>query len=156
MLNQLGVPRDADFYLCGPAEFLKSLTTALSAWGVSAHQVFTEIFGADAAIHHPGIHGTQTRSVHQPEGTAGPGPQVSFTRSGLTVAWRSDWQSLLELAEACDVPVKWACRTGVCHTCESALIGGAVDYRPEPLEPPAEGNVLICCSRPRGDIEIDL
>jgi ferredoxin-NADP reductase/MOSC domain-containing protein YiiM len=156
VLNQLGVPRDADFYLCGPAEFLKSLTTALSAWGVSAHQVFTEIFGANAEVRHPGIHGTQTRSAHQPEGAAGSGPQISFTRSGLTVAWRPDWQSLLELAEACDVPVKWACRTGVCHTCESALIGGAVDYRPEPLEPPAEGNVLICCSRPRGDIEINL
>jgi ferredoxin len=72
------------------------------------------------------------------------------------VAWRPDWHSLLELAEACDVPVRWSCRTGVCHTCECALIGGAIDYLPEPLEPPAAGNLLICCSRPRGDIEIDL
>jgi ferredoxin-NADP reductase/MOSC domain-containing protein YiiM len=155
VLKQLEVPHDADFYLCGPTEFLRSLTTALAAWDVSARQVFTETFGAGEAIH-PGIHRAQTRSAHQPAGTAGPGPQVSFTRSGLTVAWRPDWQSLLELAEACDVPVRWACRTGVCHTCESGLIAGAVDYRPEPLEPPAEGNVLICCSRPRGDIEIDL
>jgi ferredoxin-NADP reductase/MOSC domain-containing protein YiiM len=155
VFKEQGVPQDADFYLCGPAEFLRSLTTALSAWGVSARQVFTEIFGAGEAKH-PGIQGSQTRSAHQPEGITGSGPQVSFTRSGLTVAWRSDSESLLELAEACDVPVRWACRTGVCHTCESALIAGAVDYRPEPLEPPAEGNVLICCSRPRGDIEIDL
>jgi ferredoxin-NADP reductase/MOSC domain-containing protein YiiM len=155
VLKQLGVPQDADFYLCGPAEFLKSFTSALAAWGVSARRVFTEIFGAGEAIH-PGIHNSQTRPVHQPKGTAGPGPQVSFTRSGLTVAWGPDWHSLLELAEACDVPVRWACRTGVCHTCECALIGGAVDYSPEPLEPPAEGNALICCSRPRGDIAIDL
>jgi ferredoxin-NADP reductase/MOSC domain-containing protein YiiM len=155
VLKQLGVPRDGAFYLCGPAGFLSSLTSDLAAWGVSAHRVFTEIFGSGEAIH-PGIQGAQTRLAHQPKGIAGVGPQVSFTRSGLTVAWRPDWQSLLELAEACDVPVKWACRTGVCHTCECALIGGAVDYRPEPLEPPAEGNVLICCSRPQGDIEIDL
>lgn len=73
------------------------------------------------------------------------------------MAWRPDWHNLLELAEACDVPVRWSCRTGVCHTCECALIiGAAIDYRPEPLEPPAKGNVLICCSRPRGNIEIDL
>jgi ferredoxin len=72
------------------------------------------------------------------------------------VSWQGEKVSLLELAEACDVPVRWSCRTGVCHTCECALIGGAIDYLPEPLEPPAEGNVLICCSRPRGDIEIDL
>jgi ferredoxin-NADP reductase/MOSC domain-containing protein YiiM len=155
VLKKLGVTQDADFYLCGPAEFLSSLTSDLAAWGVSAHQVFTEVFGASAA-RTPGIHKAETRSPHQPEGTAGPGPQVSFTRSGLTVAWRPDWHSLLELAEACDVPVRWACRTGVCHNCESGLISGAVDYQPEPIEPPAEGNVLICCSRPRGDIEIDL
>ena len=155
MLKQLGVPHEADFYLCGPAGFLGSLTSALAAWGVSARRVFTEIFGSGEAIH-PGIHDAQTRPAHQPKGTPGPGPQVSFTRSGLTVAWRPDWHSLLELAEACDVPVRWSCRTGVCHTCECALIGGAIDYLPEPLEPPAEGNVLICCSRPRADIEIDL
>jgi ferredoxin len=63
---------------------------------------------------------------------------------------------LLELAEACDISVKWSCRTGVCHTCECALIGGAVGYLPAPIELPAEGNVLICCSQPRVDVEIDL
>jgi ferredoxin-NADP reductase len=155
VLQQLGVPRDADFYLCGPAEFLRSLTSDLEGWGVSPRQVFTEIFGAGEAIH-PGIHSAQITPPHQPAGAAGPGPQVSFTRSGLTVPWRPDWHSLLELAEACDVPVRWSCRTGVCHTCESALISGTVDYQPEPLEQPAGGNVLICCSRPLGDIDIDL
>jgi hypothetical protein len=35
------------------------------------------------------------------------------------------------------------------------LIGGTVQYEPDPLEPPATGNVLICCSRPSGDVEID-
>jgi hypothetical protein len=44
----------------------------------------------------------------------------------------------------------------VCHRCESGLVSGAVDYRPDPLESPAEGNVLICCSQPRGDVGIDL
>jgi ferredoxin len=60
------------------------------------------------------------------------------------------------MAEACDVPVRWSCRTGVCHNCETALIGGDVSYRPDPVEPPADGNALICCSRPQGDIVIDL
>ena len=81
---------------------------------------------------------------------------VSFARSNLAVRWDTAFQSLLELAEACDVPVRWACRTGVCHNCESGLIAGAVDYLPEPLEPPGEGNLLICCSRPRADVVLDL
>jgi hypothetical protein len=44
----------------------------------------------------------------------------------------------------------------LCHTRECALVGGEIDYRPEPLEPPAEGTVLTCGSRAPGDIEIDL
>jgi ferredoxin-NADP reductase/MOSC domain-containing protein YiiM len=155
VLDQLGVPRDADFYLCGPPPFLSSLTAALKAWGVATGRVHKEIFGPDESVT-PGIAATQRRPVHVPPGPAGPGPGVTFTRSGLTASWGPAFESLLELAEACDVSVKWSCRTGVCHTCECALIGGAVNYGPDPLEPPAEGNVLICCSHPRGDVEIDL
>jgi ferredoxin len=81
---------------------------------------------------------------------------VSFARSGIAVRWRPEDRSVLELAEACDVPVRWSCRTGVCHNCESGLVSGSVDYQPDPLDPPAEGNVLICCARPRDDVVIDL
>jgi ferredoxin-NADP reductase len=154
-LEELGVPRNADFYLCGPASFLASFTTGLKAWGVPATRIHTEIFGPEESVT-PGIARSSQRPAHPPPGTPGRGPKVSFTRSGLTVPWDAAFQSLLELAEACDIPVKWSCRTGVCHTCECALIGGAVDYLPDPLEPPAEGNLLICCSQPRVDVELDL
>ena len=36
------------------------------------------------------------------------------------------------------------------------LIGGFVRYDPEPLDPAADGNVLICCSRPESPVELDL
>jgi ferredoxin len=81
---------------------------------------------------------------------------VTFARSGLSLAWDDRFPSLLDLAEACDVPVGFGCRTGVCHNCESGLISGAVAYEPDPLDAPAEGNVLICCSRPQGDVVIDI
>jgi ferredoxin len=81
---------------------------------------------------------------------------VTFLRSGLAVPWDSRFGSLLELAEACAVPVRWACRSGVCHNCESNLIDGELTYAPEPLDPPAEGNALICCSMPITAIELDL
>jgi ferredoxin len=74
----------------------------------------------------------------------------------LDVRWNSTFNSLLELAEACDVPVRWSCRTGVCHTCETGIIAGDVTYGPEPLEPPAQGSVLVCCSVPRDDVILDL
>src|SRR5208337_5341812 len=104
----------------------------------------------------PGIAAGPRRQPHAPEQAAGSGPLVSFARSNLAVRWGSAFHSLLELAEACDVPVRWACRTGVCHNCESGLISGKVAYEPQPLDLPATGNLLICCSRPVGDIALDL
>jgi ferredoxin-NADP reductase/MOSC domain-containing protein YiiM len=155
LLDRLGVTRDADFYLCGPPSFLKQLTEGLKTWGADSTRIHEEVFGQEAPIT-PGIVPSSRPPVHAPAGEPGTGPQISFTRSGLTVSWDSRFSSLLELAEACDVPVQWSCRTGVCHTCECALIGGTVHYDPDPLEPPAAGNVLICCSTPSGDVEVDL
>lgn len=155
LIDRLGVTRNADFYLCGPPSFLKQLREGLETWGADSTRIRTEFFGPKAPIA-PGIARSSRPPVHAPSGEPGTGPQISFTRSGLTVPWNSRFSSLLELAEACDVPVQWSCRTGVCHTCECALIGGAVQYRPDPLEPPATGNVLICCSFPSGDVEVDL
>lgn len=151
----LGVPRDADFYLCGPPAFMQDLTTGLAAWGVPGSQVHAEIFGARPSIT-PGIADAPRSRPHPPVGPAGPGPRVSFARSALEVCWDSKFSSLLDFAEACDVPVRWSCRTGVCHTCETALISGRVNYEPQPLDAPAEGNVLICCSQPQGNLVLDL
>ncbi len=154
-LEELGVPPDGDFYLCGPSAFMTELMTGLAGLGVAANRIHSETFGAGPALT-PGVATAPLKPPHLPAGAVGTGPLVSFARTGLNVRWGPAFQSILELAEACDVPVRWSCRTGVCHNCESALIAGAVDYRPDPVEPPAEGNVLICCSKPEGDIVIDL
>jgi MOSC domain-containing protein YiiM/ferredoxin-NADP reductase len=152
LLERIGVPKSADFYLCGPSRFLHDLTTGLTAWGVSA--IHTEIFaGAEPST--PGMIAAR-RPPHLPAKEIESGPLVSFARSGIAAHWQPTYQSILELAEACDVPVRWSCRTGVCHSCESGLISGSVAYEPEPLDSPAQGNVLTCCSRPRGDVVIDI
>ena len=155
VLEKLGVPRDAHFYLCGPTAFMSDLTAGLAAWGVAPKRIHTEIFGSGPSKT-PGVAAVAPKPPHMPAGPAGTGPLVSFARSNINVRWDPAMQSVLELAEACEVPVRWSCRTGVCHTCETELILGAVGYRPDPVDPPAEGNVLICCSQPQGDIVIDL
>lgn len=155
MFEKIGVPRDADFYLCGPTAFLRDVTAGLLAWGVAHSCVHSEVFGAGEPIT-PGIAKVTHIPPHPPEGRAGVGPRVSFARSNLNVCWDAKFASLLEFAEACDVPVRWSCRTGVCHTCESGLISGTVSYEPEPLDPASEGNLLICCAQPQGDVAIDL
>jgi ferredoxin-NADP reductase/MOSC domain-containing protein YiiM len=154
-LRELEVPRDADFFICGPPPFMSDLTAGLAAWGIAAGRIHTELFGSGPS-NTPGIAATPRKPPHLPAGPPGTGPLVSFARSGLTVRWGSGCQSLLELAEACDIPTRWSCRTGVCHTCESGLVAGTVGYRPDPIDPPAAGSLLICCSQPQGDVVIDL
>jgi ferredoxin-NADP reductase len=153
-----GVPVESDFYLCGPPAFMNALRTGLGPLGVAPTRVHTEAFGAEGAIT-PGVvapASSPQRPPHPPEGRPGTGPLVSFARTGLNVRWDDAFASVLELAEACDVPVRWSCRTGVCHTCETGLLDGAVAYDPEPLEAPGGGNVLVCCARPGRDLAVDL
>jgi ferredoxin-NADP reductase/MOSC domain-containing protein YiiM len=155
LLERLHLPRTADAYVCGPPAFMAGVLPALTAVGLDPARTHTELFGADAALH-PGIAAAAVGAPHPPPGPAGTGPTVSFARSGLAVAWDTARASLLELAEACDVPTRWSCRTGVCHTCETGLLSGAVGYSPEPVEPAADGNVLICCSQPKADVVLDM
>jgi ferredoxin-NADP reductase/MOSC domain-containing protein YiiM/ferredoxin len=154
-LAELQPPRDAHAYLCGPTPFMDEISAGLAAMGIDASSIHTEPFGPAPALT-PGIAATPARRPHPPAGKPGNGPTIEFARSNLAVPWSSDYTSLLELAEACDVPVRWSCRTGVCHNCETTLIAGNVEYSPDPVEPPADGSALICCSQPRDDVSLDL
>ena len=155
LLVELAPPRDAEAYLCGPTPFMDEISAGLAAVGIEAACIHTEPFGPAPGLT-PGIAAAPPRPPHAPAGESGNGPTIEFARSNLAVRWSSDYASLLELAEACDVPVRWSCRTGVCHTCESTLVAGDLDYSPAPVEPPADGSALICCSQPRDDIVLDL
>jgi ferredoxin-NADP reductase/MOSC domain-containing protein YiiM/ferredoxin len=154
-LAQLQPPPDAQAYLCGPAAFMDEISAGLASLGIEAARLHTEPFGSAPSLT-PGIAAAPMRPPHPPAGRPGNGPTIAFARSDLAIPWSDDYGSLLELAEACDVPVRWSCRTGVCQTCETTLIAGSVGHRPDPVEPPPDGSVLICCSQPRGDLVLDL
>jgi ferredoxin-NADP reductase/MOSC domain-containing protein YiiM/ferredoxin len=156
VIEQYGVPVDADFYICGPGRFMQDIAAALAGRGVAADRVRSEMFGPSDAITPGVVNGGRQRAPHPPEPNPATGPLVSFSRSNLTAPWDPSFGTLLEFAEACDVPVRWSCRTGVCHTCVTGLVGGAIAYHPEPLEPPEPGSALICCSQPSGEVVLDL
>jgi len=154
LLRDLGLPAAAHVYLCGPPAFMVDIAAAVTTIGVDPAAVHREIFGAGPPVN-PGV-------VHHRRGRAqgstgdGAGPSVTFARSGLTVTWAASYGSVLDLAEDFDVPTRWSCRTGVCHTCETALMSGTVSYSPDPVDEPAEGSTLICCSQPSADLVLDL
>ncbi len=155
VLDEVGIPREADVYLCGPVRFMAEMKEALASSGVAPERMYVELFNGSESVT-PGVVGAAMRAPHLPSDDAQTGPLISFARSGIAAHWKSSYQSILELAEACDVPVRWSCRTGVCHSCESGLVSGEVVYGPEPLDKPADGNVLVCCSQPIRDVVIDL
>jgi ferredoxin len=153
---ELGLPRDADAYLCGPTQFMADMNEALTASGVAPERIHIEIFnGGDSRT--PGVVGVIARAPHPPSDETSTGPLLSFARRGISAHWdTSRYQSILEIAEVCDVPVRWACRTGVCHNCESGLVSGSIVYEPQPLDMPADGNLFVCGSHPTSDVVVDL
>jgi ferredoxin-NADP reductase/MOSC domain-containing protein YiiM len=155
-IETLGLPTDATAYLCGPNAFMDDIREALTAAGIDPAHIHTELFGALAPIN-PGVVGAPSpRRPHPPDGVPGSGPRITFARSGLSVNWSPTFHTLLELAEVCDVPTRYSCRSGVCHTCVTPVIEGTTDYSQPPLEEPAEGTVLLCTATPHSDLVLDL
>jgi ferredoxin-NADP reductase len=103
VLRELDVPRNAHFYICGPQAFISDLAAGLAAWGIASSHIHTELFGPGPSKT-PGVAPSPQRPPHPPARPSGTGPQVSFARSGLNVRWGSEFQNLLELAEACRPP----------------------------------------------------
>jgi ferredoxin-NADP reductase/MOSC domain-containing protein YiiM len=152
----LSLPTDATVYLCGPGPFMEAMRDALSAGGINPAHVHTELFGALPPINPGVVDAPPSVRPHPPSGTPGTGPLVTFARAGLSVNWSPDYHSLLELAEACDIPSRYSCRSGVCHTCVTGVVSGTPAYTAPPLEQPPDGEVLICCAAPRDDLVLDL
>ena len=132
---ELGLPRDPTVYMCGPDQFMADMRSSLTDAGIDPAQIHTELFGpaSDQSRHRRQVIRAAAFALCGPAGT---GPPVSFSRSGLTVNWSSDYGSILELAEACDVPTRFSCRSGVCHTCVTRLIAGTTVH-PAPSRAPA-------------------
>ena len=155
-IASLGLPADASAYLCGPTQFMTDMRDALTASGLDPAHIHSELFGALPAINPGIVNGGPRTPPHPPAGAPGVGPPITFARSGLTVNWSTGYGTILDLAEACDVPTRFACRSGVCHTCETGVVAGTTRYVQPPLEPPEQGIVLICCAAPETDLVLDL
>ena len=149
LVKHLLPSKDFDFYLCGPAPFMKSLFEGLLAWGVSESRIHYEFFGPASAL-------KERAKLAAPKRAAAVSQccediEVTFSKSGVSANWNPSFESILDLAEANGLSPDYSCRSGICHTCMCELEGGEVEYILEPLEPPDPGSVLICCSKPKTD-----
>jgi ferredoxin-NADP reductase len=139
---------DFEFYVCGPSGFMRAIYDGLTGMGISTSRIFYESFGP-ATVLKP-----ETAAQLAPADAA-PVP-VRFVRSGANADWSRDRGTLLEFAESLGIAPNFGCRSGICGTCTTRVLGGAVDYLEEPVAPRGTGEVLLCCSVPRRGTEIVL
>ncbi|ABQ67798.1 Nitric oxide dioxygenase [Rhizorhabdus wittichii RW1] len=136
--------KETEFYICGPQAFEALTRESLSQLGVKAELIRSETFVTTTSETGEGVVPTVERST------------VRFAESGVTAEWHADdGLTLLDLAEAAGLSPLYACRTGVCQSCQCPLRSGEVSYSPVPPIMPASGQVLICCARP-ASAEMDL
>jgi ferredoxin-NADP reductase len=150
---------DYDFYLCGPSPFMQANWRLLRDLGVDKQRIHYEFFGPatvlEAEVQDESAPAILPAFESAPVGDA-PEAQVRFMPSGTSMAWNDECESLLELAEQAGLNPDFNCRAGLCNTCMSTLVSGEVDYFEPPLDEPPQGRVLLCCSRPRGPVVIEL
>ncbi len=148
---------DYDFYMCGPPPFMRTVYPMLRSLGVPTARIAYEFFGPAAVLDEkPGPAEPVVAAPEAVSGAAGEAPVIEFRKSGLRATWDGKAGSLLDFAEAQGLEPDFSCRAGICSTCKSRLLSGDVEYFEEPLEELAPGELLLCCSRPRGPVVIDI
>jgi uncharacterized protein len=149
-----------DFYICGPGSLMESMVVGLEQSGIAPQHIHFEAFGP-ASVKRAGRpkpgDGSDNRSAGPsqiPNGTpqSAPAPSILFELSGITAAWSDKTDSLLELAEAHQIPVESGCRAGNCGTCAMAIKSGKVVYSTPPGSPPPAGSCLPCICVPDGPL----
>ena len=151
---------DYEVYLCGPPPFMQAMYGTLRGLGIARERIAYEFFGPATVLE---VERAQTAAdAHAPPATraetaaARDQLTIEFRRSGRTAVWDDSAESLLSFAEDQGLAPDFSCRAGVCSTCKSRLIEGEVAYFEEPLDELAAGEVLLCCSKPKGSLVIDI
>lgn len=138
---------DREVFTCGPPGYMAAVRELASLAGVAPDRYHEESFDLGG------------RAPAAPEESSAPAPPrtVEFRRSGRSVEC-GPGQSILDAALRAGLRPPSMCTQGVCGTCRTTLVAGEVDMqhaggiRPRDVE---RGQILLCCSRPLGDVVLD-
>jgi len=150
---RLSLPlKPCHFYICGPAPLLESLVPALEEWGVPDAHIHFEAFGPSSIKRKQSV---ATLAEAPPTG-ANAEITVTFAKSGKQLQWQPTSSNLLEFAESNGIAVDFGCRAGSCGTCQTTIRAGEVIYSQSPDFAPEPGKCLLCVSRPKTSVTLEV
>lgn len=151
-------------YTCGPAPYMATVRGLLADRGYDLVNYHEESFAFDqlpGSIRRTGPDAAgdsdETGGTDDPGAGAASSYQIEFSRSGRTFACGAD-QFILDAALAAGLRHPSSCSQGMCGTCKATKLHGEVDMqhnggiRPKEI---ALGKILLCCSKPVSDLQID-
>ena len=133
-------------HICGPPSMMDAVKTALLGLGVPETQVRIEAFGT--VTRDPTAKGPRSEEI------AG---KVTFQASDTIASVPAD-ATILDIADEVGVFIDNACRSGTCASCRVKLLSGRVSMAVEDAlteQDKAEGYILACQAKIRGDIRVD-
>jgi ferredoxin-NADP reductase/Fe-S-cluster-containing hydrogenase component 2 len=133
-------------HICGPPAMMSAVKAALLELGVHETLVKTEAFGT--VTRNPATKRTPSTGI------AG---KVVFQASETTAPVPLD-ATILDVADEFGVSIDNACRSGTCASCRVRLVSGNVSMEVEDALSPqekAEGYILACQAKVRGDVTVD-
>jgi ferredoxin-NADP reductase len=142
---------EREIFTCGPAPYMEAVRAMLRETGFDMARYHEESFElADA----PSAAG---EAPPAPSAAAGTRYRIEFTRSQRVIECEAG-TTILAAARAAGMRPPFACTQGLCGTCKSPLLSGAVDMKHKGGIRQREidkGLILICCSTPRADLVIE-
>ncbi len=146
-----------DFYLCGPQPFMQALHAGLRALDVPDARIFSEAFGPSRLPSAAAMAAPLRTAMNDDKQGAAEDVPVTFHRAGRTASWFPSDHSLLGTVERCGLYVASSCQAGVCGTCATRVLGGAVEYDTPPDAEIDVGHALLCVARPSAQgVTLDL
>lgn len=85
-----------------------------------------------------------------------PTASITLADNSQCIEFSTGCPSVLHCLESHQIEVAFQCREGYCGACRATLVSGKVDYNEEPLAFVRDGEILLCCCKPNGDIHIKL
>jgi ferredoxin-NADP reductase len=142
IVSKIDLNKNEHFYFCGPPVMTDGIMSSLTESGFIDEQLHSEKFASPTAFDL-----TKIEAV-----------DVKIDVNGEELQYNGK-DTILEFFEDQDIPIAFACRSGVCGECKCKLIEGDVDSITDSgltNTEKKENYILTCVSRPRTNIKLEV